>query len=193
MIRNEIPRGRSALRASISILASFAALVAGGSFAAAGAGAAGSSAKPASRAAAATDSVPLPRLRPDDPWKPGGVLTANALRRTLEAKGKAGPVLLHVGFGVLYRGGHIPGSEFAGPGSKLEGVNAINLALRDVPRERTVIIYCGCCPWGDCPNLRPAYRAAEKLGFKDVRVLYLPRSLKQDWIDKGYGVEQTLK
>jgi thiosulfate/3-mercaptopyruvate sulfurtransferase len=143
--------------------------------------------------AGAADSVRLPRHRPDDPWRADQLVTPQALRRALDSKPKATPLLVDVGFGVLYRGGHIPNSEFAGPASKLDGLNALRGALKGVPRERPVVLYCGCCPWGDCPNVRPAFRAAEKMGFSDVRVLYLPRSLQQDWIDRGYGVERAEK
>ncbi|MGE5175818.1 MAG: rhodanese-like domain-containing protein [Hyphomicrobiales bacterium] len=137
------------------------------------------------------DSVVLPRHRPDDPWGADGLLTPRALVRLLDSKEKNPPFLLHVGFGILYRGGHIPGSVYAGPGAKLDGVKAMREALAKVPKDRMVVLYCGCCPWHECPNVRPAYRAAEKLGFKQVRVLYLPRSLQQDWIDHGYGVERS--
>lgn len=189
-----IPRGRAASRPRLVSRAALAILlISSGSVAFAGTAGAGGAATttPAASGAAAADSVPMPRPRPDDPWKPDRLLAPIALHRMLDAKGKQAPFLLHVGFGVLYRGGHIPASEYAGPGSKMDGVTAIRTALKDVPKERPVVLYCGCCPWGDCPNVRPAFRAVEKLGFKDVRVLYLPRSLQQDWIDKGYGVERA--
>jgi thiosulfate/3-mercaptopyruvate sulfurtransferase len=102
-------------------------------------------------------------------------------------------VLLHVGYAVLYRGGHIPGSRYVGPGSKPEGIQAMKAAMADIPRDRTVVLYCGCCPWNDCPNVRGAFRAARELGFEKLRLLYLPKSLKQDWIDRGFGVESGEK
>jgi hypothetical protein len=59
-----------------------------------------------------------------------------------------------------------------------------------LPRERELVIYCGCCPWDKCPNLRPAFVMLHELGFRSVKVLSLPTSFLKDWIDKGYPVEQ---
>ena len=174
-------RGGNRRARRIALLAAAACLLAAGP------------APKADAAAAVADSVTLPRHKPDDPWRADQLVTPQALKRVLDSKSKPTPLLIHVGFGVLYRGGHIPNSIFAGPGSKLDGVASLKQALKDVPKDRPVVLYCGCCPWGDCPNVRPAFRAAEKLGFANVRVLYLPRSLQQDWIDHGYGVERTEK
>ena len=62
--------------------------------------------------------------------------------------------------------------------------------VQDVPRTRTVVVYCGCCPMGDCPNIRPAYQALREMGFKTVKVLNLPTNFTQDWQMKGYPVEK---
>jgi len=94
------------------------------------------------------------------------------------------PLLVHVGFAPLYRSGHIPGSIYAGPGSKPAGLAALERALKDVPADRPIVLYCGCCPWTDCPNVRPAFRMA-KPSHRNVRVLYLTHNLERDWIAKG--------
>ena len=36
-----------------------------------------------------------------------------------------------------------------------------------------------------CPNVRPAFKALQDLGFKNVRVLLLPANFATDWADKG--------
>jgi hypothetical protein len=95
------------------------------------------------------------------------------------------PALLHVGFQALYRTAHVAGSRYAGPGSKPEGLRALKLALKPLPRDREVVLYCGCCPWKDCPNVRPAFRTARAMGFKHVRVLYLAKNLRQSGLDAG--------
>ena len=99
------------------------------------------------------------------------------------------PLLLHVGFQVLFKGGAIPGSRYAGPGSTPEGIAALKAAVKDVPKDRAIVIYCGCCPWDHCPNMRPAFQALTDLGFTHVRALYTPRNLETDWVDHGYPVE----
>jgi hypothetical protein len=49
-----------------------------------------------------------------------------------------------------------------------------------------VIIYCGCCPFDKCPNIRPAFAALKEMGFKNARLLDLPKNIKADWLDKNY-------
>ncbi len=95
---------------------------------------------------------------------------------------------MHVGFRTLYREGAIPGSVYAGPASRADGLDALQKALAPLPRTRTVVLYCGCCPWSHCPNVLPAYNAARGMGFKDVRVLYVANNLDRDWAGKGYPI-----
>src|SRR5258708_280001 len=64
------------------------------------------------------------------------------------------PELLFVGFAVMFRK-HIPGSTFIGPTSRAESLSALKAAAARLPRDREVIIYCGCCPWDMCPNVKP--------------------------------------
>ena len=95
------------------------------------------------------------------------------------------PVLLHVGFAPLYRSGHIPGSRALGAGNTDQGLSALRQSLEQLPANRQVVLYCGCCPWKDCPNVRPAYEVAKKAGRGDVRVLYVPDNFERDWINRG--------
>jgi hypothetical protein len=104
---------------------------------------------------------------------------------------KAGkPAVFQVGPNVLYRSKHIVGSAFAGPGSKPEGLELLKSAVKDLPRDREIVIYCGCCPWDRCPNIKPAFEQLKALGFTHVRALYVATNFKTDWIDAGYPVEQ---
>jgi thiosulfate/3-mercaptopyruvate sulfurtransferase len=101
-----------------------------------------------------------------------------------------GALILHVGFPVLYRPSHIPESVFAGPGSKAEGIEALQKTVASEPRDRDIVLYCGCCPWDKCPNMRPAFEALRKMGFTHVRAIVLKENFKTDWIDKNYPVER---
>ena len=100
------------------------------------------------------------------------------------------PVVLQVGFKVLYRSGHVAGSRYVGPGSKPEGLAALGKALGALPKQQRVVLYCGCCPWQDCPNVRPAFREARRLGHHDVDVLYIHKNLQEDWIAKGLPMRE---
>src|SRR5690348_7029516 len=101
----------------------------------------------------------------------------------------AKPAVFHVGFPVLYRGKHIPASVYAGPGSKPEGLDALKQAVASLPHDREIVIYCGCCPFDRCPNVRLAVALLKQMGFQKVKVLDLPTNFAADWIDHGYPVE----
>ena len=97
------------------------------------------------------------------------------------------PPIFHVGFEALYHGAHIPGSIFAGPGSK----PAILLAaVSKLPKKSEIVLYCGCCPWEHCPNIQPAAKALADHGYTKVRLLEIPTNLKTDWVDKGYPISK---
>jgi len=102
----------------------------------------------------------------------------------------AQPALLHVGFEPLYRTSHIPGSQYVGAGSKPQGIDGLRHALESVPADQSVVLYCGCCPWTDCPNVKPAFAAAKQSGHPDVRVLYITGNFERDWAAKGLPTER---
>jgi thiosulfate/3-mercaptopyruvate sulfurtransferase len=118
----------------------------------------------------------LPQLQPQD------------VAARLAAKGPA-PAIIQVGPNVLYRSKHIPGAIFAGPGSKPEGIELLRNAVKDVPKDREIILYCGCCPWDKCPNMNPAIALLKDMGYTKVKAMYVATNFKTDWIDHGYPVE----
>lgn len=75
-----------------------------------------------------------------------------------------------------------------GPGSEAAGLKRLEGRVAGIGREREVVIYCGCCPVRDCPNVNPAYRALKARGFKRVKVLDLPTDFTIDWVRKGLPV-----
>jgi len=98
------------------------------------------------------------------------------------------PVVLYVGPRTFYVQAHISGAEYIGPTSKPDGLDKLRARAKSLARESVVVIYCGCCPWEHCPNIRPAYAELEKMGFQKLRVLYLTNSFGTNWVDKGYPV-----
>ena len=106
------------------------------------------------------------------------------------ASAQAKPAIFQVGPNVLYRSKHIPGSLYAGPGSKSEGLELLKAAVAKLPRDGELVIYCGCCPWDRCPNIKPAMELLKQMGFTRVKAMYSETNFKTDWIDKGYPVEQ---
>jgi thiosulfate/3-mercaptopyruvate sulfurtransferase len=134
--------------------------------------------------------LPLVCAQSEDPWAQSQLIQPAALAERISGKGAAKPPILYVGFPLLYAR-HIPGAQFAGPGARPQGIEALKKAAEKLPRDREVVIYCGCCPWRECPNIRPAFEALRAMGFKQIRVLELPTSFYKDWIQKGYPVEEA--
>jgi len=99
------------------------------------------------------------------------------------------PTLVHVGFPTLYRGKHIPQSIYAGPASRPNGMEALKKAVANLPRDRELVVYCGCCPWEMCPNIKPAMEALRQMGFTKVKALMIAKNFQTDWADHGYPVE----
>jgi hypothetical protein len=131
-----------------------------------------------------------PPIEARDPWTSVQLIRPEALAAMLKATKIEQPVLLHVGFKPLYRGGAIPGSRYVGPGSRPDGIAQLKRAVKDMPRDRSIVIYCGCCPWDHCPNMRPAFRALRGMGFKNVRALYVAKDLDDDWASRGFPIEK---
>src|ERR1041385_4218355 len=98
------------------------------------------------------------------------------------------PAVLYVGPKAFYAQGHIPGSDYIGPVGKPNGLAELRTRVASLPKSMPVVIYCGCCPWDHCPNIRPAFAELKKEGFSNVRVLYLATSFGVDWKDKGLPV-----
>src|SRR6201996_9803235 len=83
------------------------------------------------------------------------------------------PTILQVGFSVLYQQAHIPNAQYAGPGNTDDGLPNLKSHVDALPRDKLLVIYCGCCPWERCPNIAAAYRQLTAMGFKQIKVLHI--------------------
>ncbi len=121
---------------------------------------------------------------------PASLVSAANLNDQLPAV-KAGKILLiHVGFRTMYEMAHIPGSRYMGAASRDDGLGGLKKLVANLPLDKAIVIYCGCCPWNHCPNIRPAFEALRQMGFKNVKALDIPERLGDDWTAKGYPTEQ---
>jgi hypothetical protein len=125
-----------------------------------------------------------------DPWAPDRLMQTEDLSRILSDPATRKPLVLHIGIQYLYRNAHIAGSRFVGTASLPEGIEKLKDEVRNIPQDSEIVLYCGCCPWDVCPNPRPAYKALMDLGYKNVKVLYLPQNLQRDWVQKGFPTEK---
>jgi hypothetical protein len=91
------------------------------------------------------------------------------------------PLIYCVGPGVV-----IPHSINIGMTSKEENLQKLKDSLQTLPRDANIVIYCGCCPFEHCPNVRPAIALLHEMKFTNYHLLDLPHNIKTDWIAKGY-------
>jgi rhodanese-related sulfurtransferase len=123
-----------------------------------------------------------------NPWNAAQVAPPNEVAAMLQRKAGAKPVILQVGFAVLYRSEHIPGSMYAGPASTPAGLQTLKQAVAKLPKNTDIYLYCGCCPMSKCPNIRPAFEALRKMGYTHLHVVALETSFGKDWVAHGYPV-----
>jgi thiosulfate/3-mercaptopyruvate sulfurtransferase len=125
-----------------------------------------------------------------EPWTGSQVEQPAELAKALADPKTKRPLVVYVGFDYLYRGAHIQGALFHGTGSKPDGLDQVKKWAQSIPRDQAIVVYCGCCPWSHCPNIRPAFRALHEMGFTNLKVLAIPTDLPTDWVQKGYGTEK---
>ena len=154
-----------------------AGLLAG--FAMLGAGAHAQSASQTSQApssASASAAIPAAEL-----------LQPNELAQILNSSGEK-PLVLQVGSHVLYAEAHIAGSEYAGAGGTDAGLQTLRDRVKGLARNQFIVIYCGCCPWDKCPNIRAAYWQLQALGFTRLKALYIADNFGANWANMNYPV-----
>ncbi|MFB6258625.1 MAG: rhodanese-like domain-containing protein [Flavobacteriales bacterium] len=121
-----------------------------------------------------------------EPWTQEQLLPPSRLAKMLEDSSSELPLICCVGPEAM-----IPRSEHFGEAHKDSALKAFKKKLEGLSKDRSLVIYCGCCPFEDCPNIRPAFRLLNEKGFRSHRLLGLSRSLKADWIDQGYPVREV--
>jgi thiosulfate/3-mercaptopyruvate sulfurtransferase len=131
-----------------------------------------------------------PQPNPVGKWKPTELIRPDELISKIRGKQENKPLIIFTGFSATYRAGHIPGTVFGGPASAAAGVDALKRAVGNVAKSREIVVYCACCPWEACPNVRPAFEALVQLGYKQVKALMIPSNLEVDWLNKGYPLDK---
>jgi len=94
------------------------------------------------------------------------------------------PVIISVGPAAT-----IPNSKGMGMVKEEANLEKLKEELKKLPKDTKVVVYCGCCPYEHCPNVRPAIQALKDMKFSNYFLLDLPHNIRADWIDKGYPVQ----
>ena len=120
----------------------------------------------------------------NEPWTDKQLKDPAALVAAIKDPKAPKPVIFNIGPVQ-----QIKGAIAIGPASKPDNLEKLKQHLAKLPKDKEVIIYCGCCPFSRCPNARPAFELLQKMKFKNAKLLNLPSSLNDDWISKGYPLE----
>ncbi len=119
------------------------------------------------------------------PWTKDELMPPEVLAQKIEQGQTDNLLILSIGFENL-----IKGSIDLGPAENQAAIKELKDYLSDVPKDQNIVIYCGCCPFEKCPNIRPAFSVLNKMGFTNAKLLNLTTSIKADWLDKGYPIQK---
>jgi rhodanese-related sulfurtransferase len=117
-------------------------------------------------------------------WTNNQLIEPSQLATYINAK-KDLPVIINVGPGAI-----IPNSIDVGTVKDKANLDKFKNELSKLPKETKIVVYCGCCPFERCPNVRPAINVLKEMKFTNYYLLNLPNNIKQDWIGKGYPVSK---
>ncbi len=116
-----------------------------------------------------------------EPWSNDQLLDPAILAQKINQKKVGNMLIVSIGPDAV-----IKGSVEIGPGGETKNINKLKAYLKNVSKDKEVVIYCGCCPFERCPNVRPAFKTLNDMGFKNAKLLNLSNNIKTNWIDKGY-------
>ena len=113
-------------------------------------------------------------------WRSEDLIEPSVLSDTIKSN-KNIPLIFSIGPGAI-----IPHSKDIGMVKEAENMQKFQEQLSSLPKDTQIVIYCGCCPYEHCPNVRPAIQLLKDMKFMNYKLLDLPHNIKIDWIDKDY-------
>lgn len=121
-----------------------------------------------------------------EPWTSSQLMPPERLASIIEDPGDIDPLIICIGPGAL-----IKGSVDVGQTRDKESMEKLRTLLSGEAKDRDIVIYCGCCPFKDCPNIRPAFSLLNEMKFTRHKLLNLENNLKTNWIEPGYPVNAS--
>jgi thiosulfate/3-mercaptopyruvate sulfurtransferase len=100
-------------------------------------------------------------------------------------KNEVAPIVYSIGPGAV-----IKNSINIGSVKEPANMQEFKKQLSKLPKDASIVVYCGCCPFEHCPNVRPAVAALNEMKFTNYKLLNLSHNVKTDWLDKGYPAAQ---
>jgi thiosulfate/3-mercaptopyruvate sulfurtransferase len=121
----------------------------------------------------------------NEPWIQQQLLEPADLAKILNDANSLQPTVYSIGPLAI-----IKNSIDIGSAGEKDNLKKLEQDLGKLPKDANIVIYCGCCPFNKCPNIRPAFTLLNEMGFKNHKLLNMPQNIKVDWIDHGYPVNQ---
>lgn len=100
---------------------------------------------------------------------------------TLKNPAAKKPILFNVGPTPMLSGAQAIGN-IADPANK----EKMKTALKTIPKDSDIVIYCGCCKLEDCWNIHDADALLSSMGYTNYKILNLPTDFTTDWLNKKY-------
>lgn len=116
-----------------------------------------------------------------EPWTPEQLIEPSKLSAIINDPVAEKPLIISIG-----PTGIIKGAIKMGAANIKENLDNLKKYLEKTDRDKDIVLYCGCCPFEHCPNIRPAFSLLNKMKFTKQKLLNLPHNLKMDWINNGY-------
>jgi hypothetical protein len=120
----------------------------------------------------------------NEPWTQKQLIAPSELADMLNSGKTENIYIVNIG-----PAGKIKNAITVGAAEDEKNLEVLKEKLSQIPKSAEVIVYCGCCPFEHCPNVRPAFRLLNEMKFENARLLNMPKNLKADWIDKGYPMQ----
>ena len=119
-------------------------------------------------AVAATSFGRLKHTGIDEPWASAQLLAPADLAKVINDPKAKQPIIFSIGPGAI-----IKGSIDIGPAKEKGNLNKLRQQLSKLPKDAAIVIYCRCCPFEHCPNIRPAFILLNQMKFTDHKLLNL--------------------
>ncbi len=97
----------------------------------------------------------------------------------------AKPMIINVGPTPL-----IKGAKYIGAAEDPANKERLKSMVKDLPKNKDIVLYCGCCKLEDCWNIHEADKIMTSMGFTNFKILNMPEDFSVDWHVKGYPMEQ---
>ena len=118
-----------------------------------------------------------------NPWTQQQLLEPATLAKTINNSKSSQPMIYCIGPQAV-----VKNSIGIGSAQNKENLRNFKQQISRLPKDANIVIYCGCCPFDICPNIRPAVNLLNEMKFKNFKLLNLAHNIKADWIDHGYPV-----